>query len=436
MTISNYFQFSATWPKGSDDVAEILLRVGDSVISRIADTKIGTNRDYFRASSTCLALWLADNWWRLRWETISDSGLPSVDWRLRHELNSASGGALWPPVMIFSVGDRIAFAPSVGKRVVDGPQSYIFSPKICMVAAAEFERELDSFFDAVLGHCAKTDDGNALKVLLNQITTERNDPELAGWRRLEACLGFDPDAAPDEVVNALVALEKIAGEDGVEEAAHAAPGTSAAQSLSSVIEATRESKVEIDLSLADSLQRDWNLPSYASPWEMAEAAATELRSKIGVTRGLLDHTNFADIFKARWDDLKSATATARNLRYGARIGGETRSRVALQTLTSKPHDRRFELARQFGDAVWPKDADFGIVSRSKSDRQKFQRAFAHSLLCPFDHLQRVIDVSDPTPEAMKIAAKKFLVHPSVVRNQLVYKGYLPFENTNEEAETA
>ena len=72
MTISNHFQFSAAWPKNSDDVAEIFLCVGDSVISRIADTKKGTVRDYFRASSTSLALWLADNWWRLRWETISE----------------------------------------------------------------------------------------------------------------------------------------------------------------------------------------------------------------------------------------------------------------------------------------------------------------------------------------------------------------------------
>lgn len=433
MTISNYFRFSAAWPKGSDDVAEISLRVGDRVISRIADTEKGRVREFFRASSTGLAFWLADNWWRLRWETIRDSRLPSVEWRLRHELNSASGGALWPPAMIFSVGDRIAFAPSVGKKAVDGPQSY-FEFKIGMVAADEYERELDSFFEAVLGQCATAVDGSALNILLKQIATERNDAELAGWRRLEACLGFDPDGAPDEVVDALVKLENVAGEGGIEEAAHAQPGANAAQSLNLVIEATRESKVEVDLSLADNLKRDWNLPTYASPWEMAEAAAAELRSIIGVTRGLLNHTVFADIFKARWDDLKSSTATARKLPYGARLGGEKMSRVALQT--SKPYDRRFELARQFGDAVWQKDVDFGIVSRAKSDRQKFQRAFAHSLLCPFEDIQRVIDVNDPTPETMQVAARKLGVHPSVVRNQLVYKGYLPFENTNEEAEAA
>ncbi|CAE6768182.1 hypothetical protein R69619_03715 [Paraburkholderia nemoris] len=433
MSISSYFRFSAAWPKREDDAAEISLRVGDRVISRIADTEKQTVRDYFRASSTGLALWLADNWWRLRWETIRDSRFPSVDWRLRHELNSASGGALWPPVMIFSVGDRIAFAPSVGKSVVNGPQSY-FEFKIGMVAADEYEQELDRLFKAVLEHCANTVDGRALNILLKQITTEREDPELAAWRRLEACLGFDPDAAPDEVMDGLVKLEDVAGEDGVEEAAHAQPGAGAAQSLSSAIEATRESEVEIDLSLADSLTRDWNMPGYASPWEMAEAAATELRSIIGVPRGLLRHQVFEDVFKARWDDLKSATATARNLPYGTRIGGKKKSRIALQTL--KPYDRRFELVRQLGDAVWRKDADFGIVSRSKSDRQKFQRAFAHSLLCPFDDLQRVIDVNDPTPEAMRRAAQMFGVHPSVVRNQLVYKGYLPFENTNEEAEAA
>jgi Zn-dependent peptidase ImmA (M78 family) len=111
-----------------------------------------------------------------------------------------------------------------------------------------------------------------------------------------------------------------------------------------------------------------------------------------------------------------------------------KSRVALQTKT--PHDRRFELVRQFADAVWQRDSEFGIVSRSKSDRQKFQRAFGNSLLCPFDDLQRVVDVNDPTPETITAAARRFGVHPSVVRYQLVYKGYLPFENTNEEAEAA
>jgi len=232
----------------------------------------------------------------------------------------------------------------------------------------------------------------------------------------------------------LLKLDDVAGEEGVEEAAHAQPGASSAQALNLAIEATRESEVEVDLSLAGRLKRDWTQPRHASPWQMAEAAAAEFRSIVGVPRGPLTHGVFEDVFKARWDDLKSAPATARKLPYGARIRDGKKSRLALQTRSS--HDRRFELARQFGDAVWRKDASFGIISRAKTDRQKFQRAFAHGLLCPFDDLQHVLDVNDPTPKAMQAAARRFGVHPSVVRNQLVYKGYLPFENTNEETEAA
>lgn len=194
MNTPKFFNFAAHWPTVGD-AAEISIHLGTSVLSRIADTQKGTVRDYFRASPTALALWLADNWWRLRWETVHEARFPSVEWRLRHELNSASGGTLWPPVMIFSVGDRIAFAPSVGKNMTDGPQAY-FDFKIGMVAANDYESELDGFFTAVLGQCANSVDGKALGILFKQICIERQDSELAAWRRLEACLGSTQTQLP------------------------------------------------------------------------------------------------------------------------------------------------------------------------------------------------------------------------------------------------
>lgn len=433
MNKSRFFNFTAAWPEGSDDVADITISLGRNVLSKIVDSKENSIRDYFRASATGVALWFAENWWRLRSETIAGSSAPTINWRLRHELNAAQGGALWPPVTIYSVGDRIAFVPSIGKRTFDGPQYYLESD-VAMVQADDYESELDNYFESVLAHCARTVDGAALRSLLTQIAVERKDPELAAWRRLEACLGFDPDAAPDEVINSLVELENITGEGGVEEAARAQPGVDAPQQLRRAIEAARESTVRIDLSLAEGITRHRELPLYASPWQMAETAVAELRSIIGVPRGPIEHTDMEEIFKARWTDLKSATATARNLPYATRLGDENDARVALQT--QKSCDRRFELARQFGDRVWQKNSNFGVVSRSKSDRQKFQRAFATNLLCPINDLQQALDVNSPTQEAMEKVASKFKVHPSVVRNQLVYKGYLPFDNMSEKVEAA
>ena len=433
MSADRYFAMSADFTAGSDDIAEITLRLGEQVMSRVADTEKASLRDYFRASATAVGLWFVDNWWRLRWETLSDSKFASADWRLRHELNSASGGALWPPVMIYSSSDRIVFAPSFGRGVVAGPQQY-FETKAATVMAAEYERELDSFLEAVAGHCARSTDGKALQTILRQIRTERDDPELAGWRRLEACLGFDADQAPDEVVNALIDLEDVAGEDGVEEAARALPGGGSADALSAAIEATRASDVRVDLDVVAKVTLDPDLPLSASPWRFAAAAASDLRNIINVPRGRLSSNDLAALLGARWADLRAASATARELPYGARMVGD-RGEARLSLQHSVAVDRRFELARSVGDAIWQGSTSFGIVSRAKTDRQKFQRAFAHDFLCPIDDLARFLDVTAPTEQAIESAAKQFHVRRSVVRNQLVYKGYLPFENPAEEADT-
>lgn len=436
MNTSDKFNFSAHWPRGNGDVADISLRLGEVIVSKIIDMDTRREREFFRASATSVALWLADNWWRLRWETypyLKDVLLPSAGWRLRHELNSANGGAMWPPVMIYSVGNRIVFAPSAAKRLVDGPQSYV-PFEISMISATLYEAELDNLFQSVIGHCAKTVDGTALKNIINQISTERSDPELAAWRRLEACLGFDADEAPDEVINSLVELENVAGEDGVEEAAHAQPGENAAVSLGKVIDATLQSNLTVDLSLAEEIRNNLGeCQINMAPWQMAKEAATHLRSILDVEMGEFNNVSLSDAFRTRWQDLKLASSTARDLQYGARINSERGAKISLQF--SSEIDRRFELARQFGDAIWENNTQFGIVSRSKTDRQKFQRAFANNLLCPIDAIHEV--VNDPKNKSVRAEASRCLkVRESVIRNQLVYAGYLPFENITQQVEAA
>src|SRR5262249_10167181 len=104
---------------------------------------------------------------------------------------------------------------------------------------------------------------------------------------------------------------------------------------------------------------------------IAEDAAARLRREVGWPNGPLLNKALSGILAISWQNVSSAPATARNLPYGARLRGNgTIDHIALQTL--KAHDRRFELGRILGDAVWSKDAKFGIISRGKTDRQKFQ----------------------------------------------------------------
>ncbi len=109
------FQVSACWPAvpkpAERDIAHITIATGNCIFTRLADVEANANRDYVRASAVSLAFWFADNWWRLRWESLRDARTPSADWRLRHELTSGPGGTMWPPIMIYGTGARVALSP-------------------------------------------------------------------------------------------------------------------------------------------------------------------------------------------------------------------------------------------------------------------------------------------------------------------------------------
>ena len=435
---TQHFEVDANWiDHGSSttaDLAEISIRLGNHVLTRVADLELKRTRDFFRASATSLALWLADNWWRLRSEPIDDPRLPSTDWRLRHELSSAPGGTLWPPLMIYSVGERIVISPGTGRRPAGEPVQYLDTP-VGLMSANEYEVGVDQFFDRVVTSCARAPDIAALKTLLQQLGVERRDHELSAWRRLEACLGYDADEAPDGVIDALVDMEGLVGEEGVEEAAIAFQGNTSPKALHDAVEASRASNLVVSFDLSNHVQIETDLYARVSPWRLAEEAAAQVREAIGRPRGPLLGKLLAEMLRVRWETLKEATATARDLPYAARLRGDTEHQhVAAQT--RRPKDRRFELSRMLGDAIWTRDASFGVVSRARTDRQKFQRAFAQSLLCPFSDLRNHIDFDKPKIEQIEAAAHYFHVHPNVVRNLLVYKGVLPRETLEEHLEAA
>jgi hypothetical protein len=432
------FSVSASWPTppgpGERDLAHISISAGDSMFTRLADVETNANRDYVRASAVSLALWFADNWWRLRWESLRDARTPSADWRLHHELTSGPGGTMWPPLMIYGTGARVVLSPPFGSAVSTGPLRFIEVSHVCPVDGKVFEDGLDKFFFFVVDLCSEAQDGPVLRNLLQQLQNERGDQELEAWRSLEARLGYDPDDAPDELINSLSEMENRLGEHAIEEAAVAVPGARAPRALEEAVEASEASPLLANLEVADAVDLSASFDS-ESAWQLGEFAARKVRNAIGMPEGpILGHA-FGDILRIPWEKLKTAPATARKLEYAARLKqGETSARLALQMKT--PSDRRFELSRMIGDFIWSREEEFGVVSRAKTERQKFQRAFAQSLLCPFSELHKRIDLLGPTEEQIGSAARYFHVRPSVVQTLLVNKGVLPRETLAERLEAS
>jgi hypothetical protein len=430
------FRINTRWPRkprdGGKDIAEIGIVVGERVLTRLLDLPSRQMRDFVRASAVSLALWFADNWWRLRWEPIPDYQKITADWRLRHELTSASGGTTWPPLMIYGVGERIVFAPLAVTGETSGPIEYLQMP-VTILPSASYEEGIDAFFQKVIATCAHAQDGSALKSLVGELDNERRDSELAAWRRLEARLGYDPDTAPDGVIERLSQQEERVGVDAVEEAAVGCPGVEAPAALEQAIAASQNSEVSVDLSAAAAVD---DLTDLSRPiWTLAEDAASQLRRVAGRPNGPLLNKALSEILAIHWQNVSRARATARYLPYGARLRGDGAiDRIALQSQTSR--GKRFELGRILGDAVWTRHSNFGVISRGKTDRQKFQRAFAQSLLCPFDDLRSHVDLTNPTDDQIEAAARRYHVHRSVVTTLLVNKNILPRETLGEKIEAA
>jgi hypothetical protein len=442
----------ATTPDGGD-VARIALRAGDLTLTRLIRPHEHEPDDYLHAPPAQLAFWLVDNWWRLRWECIPPRGM-IPEWRLSHELSAIGGGYVWPRVAVWGEGHRIGLLSRSDPPGVVGPVRYL-TDALVFIPADGFESVVDEFLANAVDIYARSDpDRLALHDQVSALHREREDPEIATWRRIEARLGFDPDEAPEQTIQHIASLADRFGSDGVEEAATAAPGIYAAETLEREIDAARASRIECDFGAAlsvepvpwwfkpdlrsagnavfvplhepadDSLEHAWHIGKRAVPWELAEDVALSVRMALGVKKGPLRNKALAEVLGTSADNLKGKASSVGVLPYGLRLRSEDSQchRIAVRSRWS--HDRRFELARALGDAIWTGRDQLGPLASSRTARQKFQRAFAQSLLCPHHDLVDYIRTSVPGDADIAAAAQHFHVSERVVRTVLVNKGLL------------
>lgn len=401
----------------------IAIRSGQHVFTRLFRQGANAPEDHLKAPPAQLAFWLVDNWWRLLSECVPPFG-PTADWRLAHDL-AGIGGYAWPRLAIWGEGNRVGLSSGSDPAGVVGPVRYL-TDALIYVSATVFATEADRFLELVAGErSGLASDWAALRSQIDALTAERGDPEASAWRRLEAQLGYDVDEAPEDLISSLHGFEREYGVGAVAEAALANQGADAAIVLEAQIAEAKAHHWECDLDLIRKGVQSFDRELRGSPWRLGEIAAEHVRATAGYPAGPLRNKTLAEILGVQPAAFLGVQGTGGSgeLAYGLRLrtgckGGDI---VALSSRWST--GRRFEFSRALGDAVWSEDERLGPLTKAKSERQKFQRAFAQCLLCPYDALQDYIggDVSDG---ALTAAAKNFHVSDRLIRSLLVNKGAL------------
>lgn len=390
--------------------------IGDRCATRAENAFSGSVTARPLLSAYPLALWLAGSWWRLRWETAVAAGRsPPLDWRLSHELPASGMGFVWPALTFRSDGDAVRASMRPSAPTAFEPLRYIESFD-CWLTGAEFERGVQVFVERVCARLAERGlAATPLQVLWGELDAERRDPEATQYRRLEAILGFDPDAADESTVDAFLALRGQAGDAARTELAYAAAGADPGGKLADIVKAAH----------AEGTRGRFEVPAKVAvqgggallPWERGCRLADALRDTCGFASAPLSDGALAGLLGLTAERLHETGDARSAAPLGLAIRDDADARFVFHRRNAL--GRRFEAARLIADHLLAPAADRWLpATDADTARQKAQRAFAAQFLCPIGPLTAFLD-GDYSDERLEDAAEHFRVSERAVRSLLV-----------------
>jgi hypothetical protein len=394
--------------------ASLVVLAGGVPLTEVHDALSRSIRPSIRVPAVRVARWLLTEWWRLRWEARPEVVTP--EWRMAHSMAGIGGGYAWPDLEISSDGETVQLSIE-GERSPDAAAIRFLQRARIEVPAAAWESAVDRFVDTVetrLGDVLP--EAQEIAELRAELRAERDDSGLALRCRREARAGYEPgDASADWHLS----VERLAAESGPISAEEVLAVTHDGVPGLSALHQLRAATTEIDLAAASRV----TVEASGKPWERASSAARRARDLLGVGEGPLGDDKLAEVLGRRLPVEGTASADVEIAGgFRPRDGGGS-ARVLLGT--ERPTSQRFALARLFGMAALLPRAEQGLVLTSvKSAAQKFSRAFAQELLCPWAELDAFTDEHGVGERAIARAASRYQISEMAITASLVNHGKL------------
>ena len=395
----------------------LTIRQGNRLLTEGIDGFIDSTRRGPLVSGYHLAEWLAWNWWRLTGEPMPKR--MSHDWSFAHSLATIGAGYLWPNISIFS--DREHTVLIAKPTHPDGFAPFRFTAdQAIILPTRQFVAVVDRFMEQIQGQLrAKAIPLTNFDRIFDELQAERTDSKMAAGRKLEALLGCDPDEASVEEIERLFADAEGFGWDAIQElAADHQPGRSIPRmsdltALAATI-GTDTRPGDIPLLPTTELPPRDQVPAWRHGYETARV----LRVACGLQSGPLPDQRLADLSGVSVQVLAASPSAGHVFAFSLDDESGKAGHIVLRSKWAT--GRRFELARLLGDRLTTGYLNERLLpaTRAYTYRQKFQRAFAAELLCPFEALKEQMD-GDYSADAREDVAHYFGVSERTVTTLLV-----------------
>lgn len=425
----------ATLDRGSPEerccFGMLSVQMDDSILTLGVDQNSSKSYTGPLVSGYHFAEWLAWNWWRLRWEWWYRQGsLDDVvcDWEFAHCVAAIGEGYTWPNLTIASDGCQTAI---VSDRSHDDRAMFRYiGAQMVLIPATSLEAAIDPFVSSILTRLDGDGiHGTNLHCLWNELTAEREEPQTAFFRRMEARLGCDPDELDQSVLSRrwLGDAERL-GKSALEElATHVAYSRAQTEVMSADhiteiarqhgCDADRRDAVELSLPETDLESGD------VEAWRIGEDCARRLHLREGLDAEKPISNQFLATLSGVSESAILDSGRIDEMSFFLNNDGFA-DRVVLAS--SWETGRRFALARILGDRLFGWKDRLYPATRSYSYRQKAQRAFAAELLSPFEAVNNMLGADDSEERQHEIA-QHYNVSPRTIESMLVNKGRISRE---------
>ena len=273
---------------------------------------------------------------------------------------------------------------------------------------------------------------SGLSVLWGDLMQERQDPDIAWWRQLEAAMGYDPDDAPEPLLSAIGTLMDHYGPNPVREVAafsrdrtisHLQGLRKDADSNGAAVHVSQCSAIREQLS-AQLKEQDFD-------WERAAKSARIIHQAWGVKTPVTTPM-LSEMFEIPEGLIQNSPAASTSPVIAGFRDQDNPDQFQFSWNRNHHTSRRFALARLVADHIVAPETELLLPSTdAATTRQRFQRAFAQEFLCPFADLMEYLESDRPDSDAIDRAANHFDVSRQLVCTTLLNKGILGRETLTE-----
>lgn len=405
-------ELRATW-------ASLGVEVNGEPVTRLYDTYLKSVRDRLFLPLYPMAEWVAQHWWHLLYETETHSRSSAPGYAHRHSLRYAREGYALPDVTFRPLGDTIELAWHA-TRLPAHRLDFIGHGKV--ILAMEAVRDTFArFIQAVVERLHQYD---LYDTPLEQewVAIQRADAEEAPFCTAAARLGLDPYDVSDAEADAITEAASTVPASLQEAFFQAADPAHLTEQLTQLKQLLGEQLDVRTTRLAELRQR---FEPREQPWQEGYAYARDLRKWLDIRNKHLDSfpvlADALGLKDTEMDQIIRPTDSARLFDVLVLINTSGSPCFAIDE--RREAARRFAFCRGLFEFLTSKNGGPLMVTRTRSEQQQRNRAFAAEFLAPAEMIQarlsKFIRMEGIEPGEVEEIAQEFGVSPMIIGHQIL-----------------